>query len=104
MDIELSPVSALRMTIAEVYGVWERVGGWNVWACMSLKVGPDMIDVGVKVILRMATGPFNSRPWLSVFTLQIRKLFLIVCNQESEALILHLIWSTLTFLSVRALS
>lgn len=63
-----------------------------------------MIDVGVKVILCMAKGPFNNQPWLSVFILQIRKLFLIVCNQESEALILHLIWSTLTFLSVRALS
>lgn len=27
MDLGLSPVSALRMTIAEVYGVWAKGGG-----------------------------------------------------------------------------
>lgn len=40
MDIELSPVSALRMTIAEVYGgVGQGWEGWGVWVCMLMKGG-----------------------------------------------------------------
>lgn len=43
MDIEFSPVSALRMTIAEVFGGmgqgWE---GWGTWVCM-FKEGWDLV-------------------------------------------------------------
>lgn len=40
MDIELSPVSALRMTIAEVYGaVGQGLEGWDLWVCMLMKGG-----------------------------------------------------------------
>lgn len=44
------------------WGIWGYGKGWKggVWglAC-HWRVGPDLIDVGVKVILYMAKGPFN---------------------------------------------
>lgn len=58
MDIELSPVSALRMTIAEVYGVWARVEGGLCGLACHRRVGPE---VGIQVIY-MSKGPFNGSP------------------------------------------
>lgn len=66
MDIELSPVSALRMTIAEVYG---GMGQGGRVECVGLHVTERWVgpDVGVKDIYIYI--PLVNQPWLLGFTL-----------------------------------
>lgn len=66
MDIELSPVSALRMTIAEVYG---GMGQGGRVECVGLHVTDRWVgpDVGVKDIYIYI--PLVNQPWLLGFTL-----------------------------------